>query len=56
MKITSSRYNDVALLFVDGEIDSDGTTVDFVALAQTDAEDFVGNDCEMVGWGWTEGK
>ena len=49
-------YRDVALLFVDGDIEPDGTTIDFVNLAQTDAEDFVGNDCEMVGWGWTEGK
>ena len=29
--------------------------VDFAALAETDAEDFVGNDCEIAGWGQTDG-
>ena len=47
---------DVALLYVDGEVDSDGTTVDFVTLAETDAEDFVGNECEIAGRGQTDGE
>ena len=46
----------MALLYVDGEVDADGTTVDFAALAETDAEDFVGNDCEIAGWGQTAGE
>ena len=49
-------HNDIALLVIDGEIVPDGTTVDFVTLAETDAEDFVGNNCEMVGWGDTGGQ
>ena len=49
-------FNDVALLYVDGEVEVDGVTVDFGTLAETDAEDFVGNDCEIAGWGETEGK
>ena len=48
--------NDVALLFIDGEVEADGVTVDFVTLAESDAEDFVGNDCEIAGWGQTESK
>ena len=41
----------MALLFVDGEVEADGVTVDFATLAETDAEDFVGNDCEIAGFG-----
>ena len=29
--------------------------MDFATLAETDAEDFVGNDCEIAGWGQTDG-
>ena len=47
---------DVALLFVDGEVEADGVTVDFGTLAETDAEDFVGSDCEIAGWGMDESK
>ena len=47
---------DVALLYIDGEVDADGTTVDFATLAETDAEDFVGNDCEIAAWGQTDGE
>ena len=47
---------DVALLYIDGEVDADGVTVDFATLAETDAEDFVGNDCEIAGWGQTDGE
>ena len=46
----------MALLFVDGEVDADGVSVDFAVLAGTDAEDFIGNDCEIAGWGYTEGE
>ena len=47
---------DVALLYVDGEVEADGVNVDFGVLAETDAEDFVGADCEIAGWGQTDGK
>ena len=47
---------DVALLTIDGEVDADGVNVDFAVLAETDAEDFVGNDCEIAGWGQTESE
>ena len=47
---------DVALLYIDGEVDADGTTVDFATLAETDAEYSVGNDCEIAGWGQTDGE
>ena len=49
-------YNDIAILEVDGEVSIDGTFVDTIALAPADAEDFVGADCEIVGWGQTESK
>ena len=48
--------NDVALLEVDDEVQADGVNVDFAALAETDAEDFVGNDCEIAGFGQDESK
>ena len=50
------RDRDVALLYVDGEVEADGVTVDFATLAETDAEDFVGSDCEIAGWGQTESE
>ena len=53
---TDFRDHDVALLFIDGEVEADGVNVDFAALAETDAEDFVGNDCEIAGWGMDESK
>ena len=52
----SYRDHDVALLYVDGEVDADGVTVDFATLAETDAEDFVGSDCKIAGWGYDESK
>ena len=30
--------------------------MDFATLAETDAEDFVGSDCEIAGWGLDESK
>ena len=50
------RDHDIAILFVDGEVEADGVTVDFATLAETDAEDFVGSDCEIAGWGLDESK
>ena len=50
------RYNDIAILEVDGEVAIDGTFVDTIPLAQADAEDFVGAECEIAGWDWTEGE
>ena len=47
---------DVAVLYVDGEIVDEGDNIDFAVLAETDAEDFVGNDCEIAGWGQTDGE
>ena len=44
------------MLEVDGEVAIDGTFVDTIALAPTDAEDFVGAECEIAGWGQTEGN
>ena len=49
-------YNDIAVLEVDGEVAIDGTFVDTIALAPADAEDFVGAECEIAGWGQTEGN
>ena len=46
----------MALLYVDGEVDADGVTVDFATLAETDVEDFVGSDCEIAGWGYDESR
>ena len=44
------------MLEVDGEVAIDGTFVDTIALAPADAEDFVGAECEIAGWGQTEGN
>ena len=44
------------MLEIDGEVAIDGTFVDTIPLAQADAEDFVGAEYEIAGWGWTEGK
>ena len=52
----SYRDHDVALLYIDGEVEADGVTVDFATLAETDAKDFVGSDCEIAGWGYDESK
>ena len=49
-------YNDIAVIEVRGEIAIDGTFVDTIALAPADAEDFVGAECEIAGWGLTEGN
>ena len=32
----------------------DGMYVDTIPLAPADAEDFVGAECEIAGWGQTE--
>ena len=37
-------------------VDIDGTYVNTIPLAPADAEDFVGADCEIAGWGQTECK
>ena len=44
------------MLEVDGEVAIDGTFVDTISLAPADAEDFIGADCEIAGWGQTEGQ
>ena len=44
------------MLEVDGEVAIDGTFVDTITLAPADAEDFVGAECEIAGWGQTEGE
>ena len=56
MDYVDFRDHDVALLYVDGEVDADGVTVDFATLAETETEDFVGSDCEIAGWGADESK
>ena len=44
------------MLEVDGEVTIDGTFVDTITLAPADAEDFVGAECEIAGWGQTDGE
>ena len=46
----------MALLYVDGEVAVNGVTVEPIVMAERDAEDFVGAECQIAGWGQTEGE
>ena len=47
---------DIAILFIDGDVEADGFNVSFATLAPSDSENFVGSFCEMAGWGLDESK